>query len=369
MTTRDPVEVGPFRGAPSFRRFVGGAIAGLVSLLVVVGAVNAVVDPYGYVGTAAFPTAILSDRATKACLAERLRTAPNLVVLGSSRAMKVEPAYLEARTGLSTFNAAVSSASPQDAWAFANFLHDRFPHGEKRVLWLLDVESFRPKPVDPGLLDTPALARYFSASMQLRARASGLWTLLSWHALDDSVRVVRKNLGGAASASTAVPCTYRRNGVTEYTPNGFRSFDFHDLAVARGASLSSSIAATATEYGRIYRTGFPRLAPDALRWFDRTLEAMNAWGVRPLVVLTPVQPTLLRRIGPQGWWRRHADVVRYLDRLHGRRAFELLDASRIGSFGGRPGAFYDGVHMKVANVRRLVNWALERAGGTFEGRT
>jgi hypothetical protein len=350
------------RGPRGQRRFVAGVAIGLVALLGAVGTLSAVVDPYGFVGSAVFPTAILSDRATKACLAERLSVPPQLIVYGSSRAMKVDPAFVSQRTGMPSFNAAVSSATPADAWAFANFLHDRFPGAGTRVLWFLDVESFRARPLDPGLLETPALARYFSASAQVRARLDSVWRLFSWKSAQDALRVATLN---AASAATRVPCTYRTNGVTEYAPNGLRQWDFHDLAQARGASLSASIDQSITQYRSIYTSGYPSLARTPEHWFERTLRAMHAWGVRPVIVLTPVQPKLLRVIGPLGWQRRHSEVVRYLHRVSARIPFELLDASRISTFGGNRRAFYDGVHMTPPNARRLVAWVIRRSGSAL----
>lgn len=341
------------------RRFILGVATGALALLGAIGVLTVVVDPYGFVGSAVFPTAILSDRATKACLAERLSVPPRLVVYGSSRAMKVDPAFVSRRTGLTSFNAAVSSATPADAWAFANFLHDRFPGAGTRVLWLLDVESFRARPLDPGLLETPALARYFSASARVRARLDSVWTLFSWQAAQDAFRVATLH---AASAATRVPCTYRTNGVTEYAPNGLRQWDFHDLAQARGTSLSAGINQSITQYRTIYTSGYPWLARAPERWFERTLAAMHAWGERPVIVLTPVQPKLLRVIGPLGWQRRHNDVVRYLRHEKAHAQFELLDASRIATFGGSRRAFYDGVHMTAPNARRLVAWVIRRSG-------
>ena len=358
---RDP---GPY-GSGGQRRFVAGVLIGALALLGCVGAFSAIVDPYGFVGSAVFPTAVLSDRATKACLAERLAVAPQLVVYGSSRAMKIDPAYVSRLSGYTSFNAAVSSATPADAWAFANFLHDRFPGAGRHVLWLLDVESFRARPLDPGLFATPALARYFSASARVGAQLDSAWTLLSWKAAQDAFRVATSK---AASAATRVPCTYRTNGVTEYAPNGLRQWDFHDLAQARGTSLSTGINQSITEYRTIYRSGYPRLDPVPRRWFERTLLAFHAWGARPVIVLTPVQPKLARVIGPLGWERRHAEVVRYLRGLGKRVPFTLLDASRVATFGGNRRAFYDGVHMTAPNARRLVAWAIRRTGTTLTKR-
>jgi hypothetical protein len=355
---------GPY-GTRGQRRFVAGVLVGAVALLACIGAFSAVVDPYGFVGSAVFPTAVLSDRATKACLAERLTVPPQIVVYGSSRAMKIDPAYVTRLTGLPSFNAAVSSATPADAWAFANFLHDRFPGAGRRVLWLLDVESFRARPTDPGLLETPALSRYFSASARVGAKLDSAWTLLSWKAAQDAFRVATS---GAASATTRVPCTYRTNGVTEYAPNGLRQWDFHDLAQARGTSLAAGIDQSIAEYRTIYTSGYPGLAPVPMRWFERTLAALHSWGARPVIVLTPVQPKLLRVIGPLGWQRRHAQVVRYLRGVKKRLPFTLLDASRITTFGGSRRAFYDSVHMTPPNARRFVAWVIRRSGTSLTGR-
>ena len=81
------------------------------------------------------------------------------MILGSSRAEKIQPSQLRRLTGLTGFNAAVSSGTPDDAWSFANLLHAKAGDAQQRVLWLLDVESMRRRPIDPALLDTPSLAR------------------------------------------------------------------------------------------------------------------------------------------------------------------------------------------------------------------
>jgi hypothetical protein len=85
-------------------------------------------------------------------------------------------------------------------------------------------------------------------------------------------------------------------------------------------------------------------------------------------VLTPVQPKLLRVIGPLGWQRRHAEVVRYLHTVAKSVPFQLLDASRISTFGGSRRAFYDGVHMTPPNARRLAAWLIQRSGAALSGR-
>jgi hypothetical protein len=359
--TDGPVATGQGEVRGSARRFLLGAVLGLVFLGGLVTTLNVLADPYGYAGSNLFATAILSDRPIKACLIERLPQDPSLMILGSSRAEKIDPAIVQKRTGLVGFNAAVSSGTPDDAWAFANLLHEKAAGTQQRVIWLLDVEAMRARPLDPGLVGTPALARYLSRTAALDTRANSIWSFASWQTARDSWRSVDATIFGNARPLSKRTCSIRTNGVTEYAADGYRSFDFHDVAVQRGMPLARSIDITLAEYRKIY-AGDTRLAPSAEHRFEQTIAAMNHWKIRPIIVVTPVHPRFERTIGPLGWTLRHRQLVSYLRSQQASLQFDLLDASNLRSFGGRPNGFYDGVHMKVANVRRLVDWIIKHAG-------
>ena len=139
----------------------------------------------------------------------------------------------------------------------------------------------------------------------------------------------------------------------------FRTRDFHDVAAARVFTLGRGLRSELTHYRRIYARGYPRISPEQVAWATRTIRAFNYWGIRPVMVLTAAHPVFLRALGPLGWSRRHTDVLRMLRNL--RAQFTLLDASRVSAFGGQPGDFYDGVHMRVDNTRRLAAWIVLRA--------
>ena len=357
--------MGALESRGSTRRFLLGFVIGLIFLGASVTALNVVADPYGYAGSGLFATAILSDRPIKACLIERLRRAPSLMILGSSRAEKIQPSQLRRLTGLTGFNAAVSSGTPDDAWSFANLLHAKAGDAQQRVLWLLDVESMRRRPIDPGLLDTPSLARFLTRSAALKGRAQNLWSFASWQTAAESWKSVDATLFGTARPLSQRTCSIHTNGVTEYARDGYRSFDFHDVALRRGMSLARSIGITLAEYRTIYE-GDTRLAPSFERRFEKTVSTMNSWNIRPVIVLTPVHPAFARAIGPIGWTLRHHQLVAYLRSRRTRLRFDLLDASNIKTFGGTPHGFYDGVHMKVANVRRLVAWIVRKAGADLK---
>lgn len=108
---------------------------------------------------------VASDRMQKTDLIQRLTAPPEVVILGGSRALRFEPAYIHERTGLTGFNAAVTCARPEDAWAFVNLLHARFPGARFRFLWVIHADEFDRKPLDPGLVNDPALARFFPPAL------------------------------------------------------------------------------------------------------------------------------------------------------------------------------------------------------------
>jgi hypothetical protein len=293
--------------------------------------------------SATLAQAASSDRAIKACLLARETPAPRLVIYGSSRAEKLEPSYLGSLLGEAAFNASVSSGTPDDAWAFAHLAHDQAGGGRVRALWLVDLEALRPRPFDPQLLGTPTLARYF-------VNAGG------------PVSPAPEASHGPAPAG----CSFKTNLVTHYAADGFRARDFHDAAAAHGATLADGLRRVIGQYRTIYRTRYTQISPDAVAWLKRTLAAFNSWGVTPVLVLTPAHPAFLRAVGPDGWNARHDAVVKLLRGLP--EHFTLLDASQISVFGGRPGAFYDGIHMRIENTRRLADWIVKNARPELTGR-
>jgi hypothetical protein len=111
------------------------------------------------------PLYVPTDRAVKMRLLKRLKRSPQLLVFGGSRATRFEPAYFEQLTGLRGFNFAFQNGRPEDAWAFVNYVHQRFPGTKLRVVWFLQVEAFRKQTLSPGLLQDASLSRWFPASL------------------------------------------------------------------------------------------------------------------------------------------------------------------------------------------------------------
>ena len=355
-----PPELRPGSGAPQ-RRFIALLLASALAVVLAVGVVNALVDPYGAFGTGLVGPAVWTDRTEKVRLIERLPAPPRLVVLGSSRAMKVEPSYLTRLTGLPTFNAAVSSGRPVDAYVFAEFLDERSPGTGESYLWLLDQESFADGTIDPTLLADDKLAGYVPADVRWRTRAGDLSRLLSWETLELSWRTWRE--GREPATTDDPPQGEPQRGVQgglqpSFAPDGFRTNDANTRAAAGGRTLDRGIEDSRGVFVRRYQHGFPGLAESPRDFFERTVAAMNDRGATPVIVLSPVHPRLLRDLRQYGWDDRHRDVLAYLRSQQTDHDFVLLDMSRIRSFRGSARGFYDGVHMTASNYRRLVRAVL-----------
>ena len=75
----------------------------------------------------------------------------------------------------------------------------------------------------------------------------------------------------------------------------------------------------------------------------------------PILIAMPVHPQVLKALRAKGWDERHDRFLEYVDSLHARYDFEFIDLSEIRSFGGDPDGFYDGVHIKFVNARRVID--------------
>jgi len=352
----DPPEIDQAKGGQTFAFLLVLALAAFV-VMAAVGTLNTLADPYGMVGMKLLPSATTSDRSIKVDAIEALKQPPQLVILGSSRSMRYEPKYLEKKTGLRTFNAGVNGiGGTADAWAMTNFIHDTWPKADPAYFWLLDVESFVPFKVQGRTANEPRLAQYVdgtgarhSLRAVLRAVAQNRTTMFSWVTAKDSLRVILSRDEAKVKASK-----YRDT----FLPDGMlkqRLWTENEWARRFPKSVK--------RYSDLYRNAYKKLDPEAQSYFERTLKLMNDQGATPLIVLTPINPKLLKVIGPLGWPERHQQVLDYVASLQGKYDFVFVDNTDITKFGADPKQFYDGVHMTTINTQRAIEYVLQQTGG------
>jgi len=99
-----------------------GWLMGLLLTLGVVLGLFIYVNPHARFVSNRFPPVTTGARAIKTELYKHLNTAPNIIMLGSSRAFTLSPEYLKARTGYTAFNMSVESAIGGDYAIQLNYI-------------------------------------------------------------------------------------------------------------------------------------------------------------------------------------------------------------------------------------------------------
>jgi hypothetical protein len=251
-----------------------------------------------------------------------------VLVLGGSRALRIDPAVIHRLTGLTAFNAAVPHATPQDEWCFVNLLHSRFPQARFAVLWVIHCNEFDQFTPGAALLEDPFLSRFLPASF-----------------VDASL----DRMGASATASLAAGALHP----SVIAPDGFTLSDSISDS-ARYGTFAQRVDRFVAGTLSFYRHTPPRFEPQAVHYFEMTMRLLNDLGVKPVIVLAPLQPQYLAAIEHHGWDVRHRLMLAYLRGLARVDRFSLLDFSRLSSIGGSPTGFYDAVHMRPATAALLV---------------
>lgn len=340
----------------AFARWLLGAVA--VAMLAI-GALNWVVDPTGVTGrTTRWQVADNSAvRSAKLDLYERALasgTAPEVVLLGSSRTMKFQPATVRQLTGASAFNAAVSGGVPRDAYLFTRWMLDRqrrfgdvrMPH----LVWGLDADAFREKQLREGLATDPRMSRYVPLSDRLATRVASLGALTEWQTLDATLRSLRS--GGSVDTFDG----------PRFDDDGFQLFSraFEERDVLRNRAIRRQT----TNYANFVfeRDGWEGVEDEPLDEFVRTVRLANEHGDEPTIFITPYHPIAEQQLARYDLARRRREVLEELRALQrdGAIRFELVDFSDIADFDGDERQFYDGVHMTPTNTDRVLERLHER---------
>ena len=97
-------------------------------------------------------------------------------------------------------------------------------------------------------------------------------------------------------------------------------------------------------------------------YLRRTADYASDHGIRLVMVVPPMNDSLLRAVGPAGYDQRHADLVAALHAVaRGRPGLTVLDYRDAGAFGGSDDGFLDPVHQTRANMRAMTADICQRA--------
>lgn len=262
---------------------------------------------------------------------------PQLMMIGGSRTTRLEPSLMRQLTGLSTMNCAVSNCEPEDVWAFANYLYERAPDVKLRCLWGVQVRGISDVTFAQGLAYDTRLARWFPQEL-----------------IDEQKALIRKPVVKDLLASN------------RYTARGQLTHSIYDRQRERGLTLSGSLDRWIPVHVRKEKNAAALPTVRARAYFEATMALFNEHGVTPCIVIMPYHPRALQALSAVAKWKANFEGFKtYLKDLRATYDFQLLNYTRISSFGGHAEWFYDGAHVTVENSRILLRHAVKAAPESF----
>ena len=339
------------RRATSF----GAVFLGVAAILLgSVAAVNYTVNPYGTYASRRFPPYSWNVRQAKAI---HLASAPvpQALLLGSSRSFALDPAYVEARTGLSAYNASVTSGRLIDYAALLRLVFAQPSASNLKVVFVgLDLGSFWSDITVPlELRSTPSLFRYVDGGTSGWMSPDAL-RLISFGQLTDSVQSVRQSQSGRAPSLTV-----DGNGVVHFAERERRMAEgTYDLA----AAIREELPYLEENYGKRWP-----VSPVHSRWLEDIANACQDRGVRLVVYFAPDHPDAVTKLVPLGWQENHDRMLAVAGEERARgAAFDIIDLSTIDRFGGSAEAFVNATHVTTLNAQRMLDVLLKGTGRAIQ---
>lgn len=335
--------------AGSAAGFLGLLAAAALACLLLVGLFNYVINPAGVFAPSVVPALLWNPRGEKLVLLSAVRQPPQLLVLGSSRVMKLAPRDLERETGLVAFNGGVSSAAIEDDVAMLHFAMESRRLPLKLVILGIEPESFATSQPSNWWMWPPAVTRALPWRMRVVALLTRYQKLFSASYLRLSLDQVYLVASGR-----------RPSPAQRLDPDGLVHWLDREEDMAHGnRGFDSRLAAHVRDFGTPFMTD-STFSEERWREFGEMLARTRTAGVQTIVFMTPVHPELMARL-PRGYAAWHAEVARRARSMSLRHGADFRDFTDPSSFGGLSDDFFDGVHYDDRNAVRLVR-ALLRPG-------
>ena len=359
----------------SERRFVRWLLASLLLTLAVLLAVLWWLDPISVTGRQTRFSVVENGgvRQAKLDLMEELEQAPDVLVLGSSRSMKLDPAEIERVTGGSTaFNGAVSGGTSQDMYLYARYADqlwgggggqpDEYPH------LVIGVVNDVLRYTGTAALD-PRLRRFLPKSEQERSTLEVAEQLLQLKTLEAAARATRRVVprdgagalldptGGRTEVDAELTTTGKQKGNQRenLSPRGMQLFDpgadYSKPLAERVETQMTTFVERSFEADPTY-TGVDPRGLDLLR---RTIRLANEHGDVPTLWVTPYHPEALDNL-PELYRERDRNFRAAIAELEEEDGLEFtfVDLDDLASFDGDPNEFHDGIHMTPKNTARVI---------------
>ncbi|MCK4593825.1 hypothetical protein KAU45_04935 [bacterium] len=266
------------------------------------------------------------------------------VILGSSRAMRLDPCRLTGY-GYKAYNLAVHNARAEDLYCLLRLVLEHNARPLRLIVLGIDVESFHnAKPTDRNLLGCPELARYMGEAGPIGERSD-----------EDLLRDLSTNLRlSFVSAYLSVTGELERRRVGLVPQNGN-----YTTTPLRPRNHSDRLDPSIVGMYRERFVGFTGLSSDRIGYFEGFLGLAAENGIRVLGFITTLHPSLDRYLARNTTYDERLEELRaYLDSLKYPN-FTYRDFSLPERFGGTDADFGDSAHIGSVNAGLILDRLLE----------
>jgi hypothetical protein len=319
--------------------------AGLVAFWIVGQAsFNWLVNPWGLYRTKLFEARVTDERHQKTALMHQMQPPPNMLIVGSSRMMRVNPMLIAERTGLRPFNAAIPGAYPIDFYVMYRFATEELHAPLEQLLVGVDPLIFFGGEGSYRKIENNAeLRRLLPSPSGLSSDIGQLSLLVSPAQSKDGLKSLLHLLRPARRENTLWRV---------FEPDGWQSRNYQDAK--REAGKWDQTAIVEKQLKGWYMN--PKKAPTPATFTD--LEALLAraaeQGVRTTVVATPTSARVKEHWRDTGFADQERQIRARLAEIAGRHGARFADYSSVENYGGDPNEFYDTIHPTAVNTRLIV---------------
>jgi hypothetical protein len=339
--------------APISPRNFCAVAAGLFTTgMILVGIVNWSINPYGQYSPRWITPIVQDSRSEKVRLFEQLVDQPHGLILGSSRALKFEPGYLEGRTRMSFFNFAVNHGRPEDFLAIVRLYEQTYGSYPKAILLGVDVASLNDTvPSDARLSSEPKLFRHIRSEIPWHEefdRFSQLFSMQQLNASAKSLMHFAKSTGRASSTRSPDIERFDEDGLIQYLKRQ------EEMAEGR-YDFESALDYNRKEFLAIF-SSMSSLSTKRISYLDKLLRDCHARDCKVSMFVTTNHPELRRVLADRTRFETLEQQARsVLSSLAQKWSAKFEDFGRVESFDGDATAFVDGIHPLEPNTRKMID--------------
>lgn len=329
-------------------RFFATFLRTIATLAVLYAVIGAIVNPRRELLGDIFPALQPNSRATKLSMLEaHARERPiTALILGSSRSMQLGPAALGGLTGQPFFNLAVFSGRAEDFLALYRAASWRLPVIQTIVVGV-DPEGFDPRePREQELENNAALMQKLRGKPYhvtdwcrfVGRRLAGLFTI-------GYVRDVAASV--LASRHPPIPMyAFRADGLVEYPK--------FDREIAAGTFSLDPVLANCTRQAVVQLERLERTDTTRLAYVRTLLSEARARGTEVVLWAPPMHPQYALAVAANRGARANLDrVLNELRAIASETSVPFVDLSRPDSYGSDPSQWYDCIHYRSSEAKRI----------------